>query len=92
MLTGTWVTQDQVVVSGRAQIKAVVLTAMGAGNADVTLYEGLDDAGRVILVTRAPAGHTQQITFGEGLPVEDGLYIKLGANVEGVLVLWAPAG
>jgi len=90
MIYATWVTQNQVVVPGKAVIKAVVLTATGAGDADATLYEGRDDAGRVLFVIRALANYSQQIAFDGGVPVEDGLYVQLGSNVEGVLILWEP--
>jgi len=85
-----WVTQSQAVIYGRAAVKAIILTSDGGGAANVTFYEGRDDAGKVILVLRTPTNYSYQVTFDGGFPVADGLYVKLGANTEGVLVIWEP--
>ena len=85
-----WVKQSQAVFYGAGRIEHVVLTATSAGVADVTLYEGRDDAGKELLVIKAPADGTRHVSLSPGLPVESGLYVKLGSNVEGVLILWEP--
>ena len=90
MLHAHWVTQSQAVIYGRAAVKAIILTSDGTGAADVTLYEGRDDAGKVILVLRTPTNYSYQVTFDGGFPIQDGLYVKLGSNVAGVLVVWEP--
>ena len=86
-----WVTQSQPVFYGAGRITHIVLTATSAGVADITLYEGRDDAGKVLAVIKAAADGTRHVSMGRGLPVSSGLYVKLGSNVEGVLVLWEPA-
>lgn len=86
-----WVTQSRPVFSGPGLVSHIVLTATAGGAADITLYDGTDDAGKPLVVIRAPASSSRPVSFGQGLPVEDGLFIKLGTNVEGVLILWAPA-
>ena len=88
---GHWVTQSQAVFYGKGLIKHIVLTATSAGVADITLYEGQDDAGKVLVIVKAAADGTRHVSLGQGLPVSSGLYVKLGSNVEGVLVLWEPA-
>jgi len=90
MVNCHWVTQSQAVVYGKARIKGIIVTSTGAGAASVTFYEGRDNAGKVILVLRALANYSQQVTFDGGFPISDGLYVELGANTEGVLVIWEP--
>lgn len=85
-----WVTQSQAVIYGKANIKSIVITASSAGPAYAILYEGRDDAGKVLLECRLPANEIYQITFDGGIPIQDGLYVLLVSNVEGVLVLWEP--
>jgi|GEM_PF-4715321 len=85
-----WVTQSQAVIYGKANIKSIVITASSAGPAHAILYEGRDDAGKVLLECRLPANEIYQITFDGGIPIQDGLYVSLVSNVEGVLVLWEP--
>jgi len=85
-----WVTQSKQVIEGAGKIIGLVLTSTSAGPADVTLYNGRDDVAPVFLVLRALANYSMQVTFDGGIPVRSGMYVKLGSNVEGLLVLWEP--
>ncbi|MCD6261188.1 MAG: hypothetical protein J7J28_05335 [Thaumarchaeota archaeon] len=88
MVRAEWVTQSKRVIEGKGKIVGIVLTSTADGPADATLYNGRDDVAPVLFTIRTTANRSLQIGFDGGVPVHGGLYIKLGSNVEGVLVLW----
>jgi len=84
----TWLTQDGVVFSDDAILYQVTLAATSAGAANVTVHNGLDATGPVLVAFETPASTTRTVRFGQGVEVKGGLYVDVGSNVKGVLVVW----
>lgn len=84
----TWVTADKVVTNKPALLHYASLTGDGNGAADVTIYEGTGTDGRKIKVLRAPQYASHPFAPKGSIPVEKGIYVDVGSNVEGVFIQW----
>jgi hypothetical protein len=67
-------------------IGCVILTPDAATVGDVTLYDGESDADPEIMTVRTGGGITKVIRCQPPLETKRGLYVKIGSNVEEVLV------
>ena len=90
MAHATWVTQSKAVLLGGGRLLRADLVATSSGAATATLHQGVDDAAPVLAQLSAPASGMRSISFQPGLDLTEGLYVKLGANAQGVLILWEP--
>ena len=85
----SYVTVSQLVNVGRTLVAGFILTP-NAGNADVTIWDGLDTvSGRKYGVFKALSNESKVISLPLVETFERGLYIELGSNVLGVTVTWA---
>jgi hypothetical protein len=80
-------------VSGRAlppgaKIHAAYLTAKLAGPAKATLYPGQAPTEKPLVVITAPTANTKGVQFPGGHLLENGLYVELEENAEGILLVW----
>ena len=90
MAHATWVTQSKAVLLGGGKLLRADLVAAGSGAAQAFLHQGVDDAAPLLVCLSAPANSMRSISFQPGLDLTEGLYVRLGANVQGVLILWEP--
>jgi len=88
MAHATWVTQSKAVFLGGAKLLRADLVATSSGAATATLHAGVDDAAPVLVQLSAPTSGMRSISFQPGLELVEGLYVKLGSNAQGVLILW----
>ena len=86
----SWITADQQVVSGPLRLLAVTLVATSAGAADCTLYHGRGTDGVKLAVLRTGASTSRNLPLPRGVDLDQGLYVDVGSNVEGVVVVWEP--
>lgn len=89
-MLSSWITQSQIVFRAPGTLKGITLVAKTTGSAEATLHSGGEDAASIRLEVVTPLGDTRTITFAGGLPLPDGLFIKLSSHVRGVLLQWLP--
>lgn len=77
--------QDAIVTEQPAILKRIVLLVSTDGG-DVTLYDGTSTAGRKIQQFKALANQPQSIELD--VPCLEGIYIDVGSNVTGCLVVF----
>lgn len=80
--------KDTVVSERACKLVQAVITSNGVGEADATLYDGLNTSGRKILMICATDENMHSVRFNPPLPCSEGLYLDVGTNVDGVLVVW----
>lgn len=82
-----WVTADALLAEKECELLFAYLVP-SAANADVTLYDGENTTGSLIATLKeaAVSGHE----FNPPAPIycHKGLYVDVGSNVTGVLVMW----
>ncbi|RLG91226.1 hypothetical protein DRO34_04350 [Candidatus Bathyarchaeota archaeon] len=83
----SWVTIDQVVHNKRCILYDTILIATSGGTADVAIYDGVNTTGKKLCKLYAPASDIRGLHPRVPIFLENGLYIDVGSNVEGVLVL-----
>lgn len=86
-----WVTASQILSKKGCTLLDAVLVASSAGSATTTLYDGVNTTGKVIVTLSAVASDMGHLEVAVGIPLENGLYVDVGSNVVGVLVLWSLA-
>jgi len=84
----TWVTEDRVAAHGHVYVDSVTLTPDAVGAATVTLKDGLNDDGETVLALSALTSDTKHVSFPNALEFHEGVYVDVGSNVAGVLVVW----
>lgn len=88
-LSWAWVTGDTILNEGETILHCLVVNASVSGGA-VTIYEGLDAvSGRKVGIFQALANVTNLISLC-GIQLDRGLFVDVGANVTGVLVVYSP--
>jgi hypothetical protein len=86
----TYVTADQIVNQGETLLHSIILLTSAAGTG-VTLYDGLDAvSGRSLGPFEGAANISFSHTFPKPLRLDRGLFVDIGTNVTGVLVVWEP--
>jgi len=82
-----WVTASKIVESGPCFLVGADLSP-SANGADATIYDGLDATGRRIDTLVASTKTNQPLLLPGRILCHSGIYIAIGSNVTGVLVLW----
>jgi len=87
----TWlrITESQKLSSSHVCVGELVLTDDGNGDADVTFYDGVSDDDPVIFTFKTAKLATNSVIFQPYLVTERGLYIKVGSNVNELLILFS---
>lgn len=83
-----WVTADGLVFEGQGNIDAVTIVSDTVGVVDVTLKDGTNEDGETFLTVRALQNDSRHLAFPGPCPVDQGLYVDIGSNVAGVLIVW----
>lgn len=83
----SWVTADRLLSRGPCEVVYVMLTG-GAGNADVTLYDGENTSGDRLFTLEALQHVSQQIHLSVPIYCRRGLYVDIGTNVTGCFIQW----
>lgn len=83
------ITKSQVVSPSPVMLSYVVLTSDGGGVADITIYDGESSNDDKLVTLKAASDGTSRLRFGYDLVTRKGLYIEIGSNVEGVLVIYS---
>ena len=84
-----WLTADEQVIEHPCLLKGIVLLVSTTGG-DVTLYEGLGTAGSSQIGRFEGIADQSTPIDLHGLLLERGLYVDIGSNVTGVLVIYKP--
>jgi len=84
----TWITNTQFLLSGPVLLKSVSLTATAGGNATATIYDGTSDDGEVVCIIKTLQSTTLPVSLNGDVIIHTGVYVELGSNVEGLLVVW----
>lgn len=79
---------DTLITDQPVSLKSVIVTPDASTVADVTLYNGRDTNGESLGVLRTGSGITLPVTFDNGLLCDRGIYLDVGSNVAGVLIIW----
>lgn len=81
-------TKDSVVSERGCFLFRVIITPRDTKKGDITLYNGLNAGGMKIANLRTSTGHSALYNFGNDFYCAEGLYLDVGGDVEGVLVVW----
>ncbi len=84
-----WLTGDEQVIEHPLILKGIVILVSTTGG-DVTLYEGLGTAGSSLIGRFEGIADQSTPIDLHGLLLERGLYVDVGSNVTGVLVIYKP--
>ncbi len=84
-----WLTADEQVIEHPLILKGIVVLVSTTGG-DVTLYEGLGTAGSSLIGRFEGIADQSTPIDLYGLFLERGLYVDIGSNVTGVLVIYKP--
>ena len=84
----SFVTADRQVFQGAGRVSALTLVSDGVGVADLTLKDGESPDGETIVILRVLQNDTRHMVYPVPLEVFNGLYVDIGSNVEGLLVVW----
>lgn len=83
-----WCTTDQLISPTPAYLLSVMLTSSGGGAAHVTIRNGHNASAEPVLKISALANYTSPVSPVYPIYLDKGLYVDLGNNVEGVLVIY----
>lgn len=67
-------------------LQGVIVAGDGSNNGSVSLYEGSDTGGRLIVTVRVAANVTRSVSFGEGRLCRGGVYADL-TDVDHVVLI-----
>lgn len=88
-MTGHFYTSvDRLIAVKPVKLKSVIITPDAGTVADVTVYNGRDTNGESLGTFRTGSGITLPVSFEDGMPCDRGIYIDVGSNVTGVLIVW----
>jgi hypothetical protein len=82
-----WITAARLVTKRKCRLMALVVTP-SAANAEVKIYNGDSTSEPVVFSIYLATQNSQPYNFGEGLPLDRGLYVGSFTNITGVLVQW----
>jgi hypothetical protein len=88
MAQATWVTQSKVAFLGGLILKRADLVASEGGAASASLHLGTTEVAPLLVQLQAPAASIGSAVFDPGVKITEGLYVKLGDNAQGVLLIW----
>jgi len=87
-----WVTADRLLSHGACELVDAHLVPNAAGTSTAEYYDGENDTGDVIMKTRIAASQHCDLHPATPIYCRRGLYIKLTANVRGILIQWRELG
>ena len=82
-----WVTDDEIVSKMACEICMIALTCDGA-NANVTVYDGEDDNGELVMVVKGLQNRTVDINIDHHIYCRRGIYLVMSPAVFGVFIQW----
>ena len=82
-----WVTADALLAEKECELLYAYLVP-SAANADVSLYDGENTTGSLIATLKEAAVSGHEFTPPVPIYCRKGLYIDVGSNVTGVLIMW----
>jgi hypothetical protein len=82
-----WVTANRLLTDRECELIYACLVPSAAG-ADVTLYDGENTTGDTVVTIEHAAKTSHPFNPRRPIYCRKGLYVSLGTNVTGVLVLW----
>ena len=83
----SWVTFSQKVEIQKSFLVSAVIVASAAGAATADIYNGGDTSGKKICTLSAAASEMGNLNIRADILCENGIYINVGSNVTGVLIL-----
>jgi len=85
----TWVAAATCITPIAAEIHGLVFTP-SAATASVSIYDGRDNSGRLLLSVLLTTADTLVVPFPRPLHCDNGIYVHTPTNLTGILVQWAP--
>ena len=79
---------DRLITDQSVRLKNIIITPDAGTVADVTIYNGRDTNGESIGTFRTGSGITLPLLFEGGMLCDRGIYVDVGSNVTGVLIVW----
>jgi len=83
----SWITFSQAVEKTKCQLVDATIVATSAGAAAANIYDGPNATGKKIGQLATPASDMRELSPRQPIDLENGLYIELGSNVAGVLIV-----
>ncbi len=80
--------KDSLVTERPMTLLQLILIPDGTGVADATFHDGRNANAPHLGIFRTAAQNTRSISFGKGIRIENGMFVDIGDNVEGVVVVW----
>jgi len=80
--------KDTLVTERPMLLRQLILIPDGGGVATATFHDGRNANAPHLGIFRTGAQNTRHIPFNKGVRLENGLFVDVGANVEGVIVVW----
>jgi hypothetical protein len=88
MAQATWVTETKTVFLEGVILYRADLVASEDGAASASLHMGTTEVAPLLVQLQAPAASIGSAVFDPGVKITEGLYVKLGDNARGVLLIW----
>jgi len=88
MAHATWVDKSKVAFLGGLKLLRADLVASEAGAAKASLHMGTTKEAPALALLSAPAANVSSVVFHPGVEITEGLWVELGANAVGVLLVW----
>ena len=82
----TPVSVDQIVEVEKGYLVDAILSAAAGGASTVTIYDGHNTSGKVLVILSCVASTKDHLNPREPIPFENGLYVDVGSNVASLLV------
>ncbi|GAI93173.1 unnamed protein product [marine sediment metagenome] len=80
--------KDSLITARPMLLRQLVLIPDGTGPAIATFHDGRNANAPHLGIFRTNEQNTRSISFGKGIRMENGLYVEVGGDVEGVIVIW----
>ena len=84
-----WVTADRILAKGPCDLIYALLVPSAAA-ADASLYDGFDSGGKLIATLEQAAKTSIAFDPPEPILCTEGLFVDVGSNTTGVLVMYRP--
>jgi len=83
-----WIEASALIANGPSELVDAHLVPNAAGTSTAEYYDGENDTGVLIIKSRIAA--SQHCDFSPNVPIycARGIYVKITANVRGILVQW----
>lgn len=80
--------KDTLITERPMLLRQLVLIPDGSGVAFATFYDGRNANAPHLGIFRTAQQNTRSITFNKGIRMENGLYVEVSGDVEGVIIIW----